>query len=197
MTHTDLLPTPLDPLPDPADLERMDLGAGPARRCGPIADDEGPRRDAEGAQAPDEVATRRVPREQDRDSARERRGALEDRVAKRAERLVAAGAHPSQDLEHVVRVAEAAPRGKAIGLGPHEQEVEERVLGLDRAGDRRRDGDRLLEDVALLVLREPVPDERVADEELVLVLLHHRPADARCAPPVNAAQRVAGAVIAQ
>src|SRR2546422_335391 len=92
---------------------------------------------------------------------------------------------------------EAAPRGKAIGLGPHEQEVEERVLGLDRAGDRRRDGDRLLEDVALLVLHERVQDERVADEELVLVLLHHRPADARCAPPVNAAQRVAGTVIAQ
>src|SRR2546428_14169498 len=122
MTHTDLLPTPLDPLPDPADLERMDLGAGPARRCGPIADDEGPRRDAEGAQAPDEVATRRVPREQDRDSARERRGALEDRVAKRAERLVAAGAHPTPHPHHVGRPAEAAPPGRVTRLQAHEQD---------------------------------------------------------------------------
>src|SRR2546426_6828075 len=59
-------------------------------------------------------------------------------------------------------------------LFPYTTLFRSRVLGLDRAGDRRRDGDRLLEDVALLVLHERVQDERVADEELVLVLLHHR-----------------------
>src|SRR2546427_113595 len=91
----------------------------------------------------------------------------------------------------------APPRGEGVRLGPDEQEVEQRVLGLDRASDRRRDGDRLLEDVALWTPRKRVEDQRVAHEELALVLPHHRPADPRHAPPVDAAQRVAGAVVAQ
>src|SRR2546422_4761857 len=93
----------------------------------------------------DKVPARLVPGEQDGDAARERRVALEDGMVERAERLVEAGAHAPEDLEQAGGVAEAPPPGEGVRPGPDEPEVEQPGLGLDRASDRSRDGDRLLE----------------------------------------------------
>ena len=55
------------------------------------------------------------------------------------------GSTPGQHLQHAVGVGEPAARGEAIGLGPHEHEVEQRVLAGDGHRERRGHRHRLLE----------------------------------------------------
>ena len=85
-----------EPLGDPTDLQAVDLVTGTGLERSRLADDEGARGHAEGAQVPDKVPARLVPGEQDGDAARERRVALEDGMVERAERLVEAGATPAR-----------------------------------------------------------------------------------------------------
>src|SRR5207244_6554173 len=103
-----------EPLGDPTDLEAVDLVTGTGLERSRLADDEGARGHAEGAQVPDKVPARLVPGEQDADAARERRVALEDGMVERAERLVGAGAPPGRALAQRLRVAEAPPRGEGV-----------------------------------------------------------------------------------
>jgi hypothetical protein len=72
----------------------------------------------------------------------------------------------------------------------------------------RRDGNGFLKGSALISFRGPhsafragmdegIQDQSVADEELVLELLHNRSPGSRPAPPVNVPARIAWPIIAQ
>ena len=113
------------------------------------------------------------------------------------ERLVPADLNPRQHLEHLVDVSQPAADGQRVGARADEEEIEERLPGVQGAGQGGGDGHRGLEPLALAGAGEGVEDQGVAREELVLVLADHRAADAGPAPPVDSPPRVSGAIVAE
>src|SRR5687767_1145897 len=94
-------------------------------------------------------------------------------------------------------MSQPAPGGDTECLWPHEHQVEQRFLRLDRTGKGGRHGHGLLEQFPVLILPKCVKDERVPNEKLVLKLLDNRFAGARPALPMNMAHRIAAAILAQ
>ena len=89
------------------------------------------------------------------------------------------------------------PAVKQWASAPDEQQVEQRLLGADRAGEGRRDRDRLLEGRRRRAAANVSSTSAWRTKNSSWYSLHHRPADARPAPPVDALQRIARPVVAQ
>src|SRR5439155_22828281 len=124
-------------------------------------------------------------------------GVFQDQVLQSAEWLVTGAAHGSENFQRLFSLTQPAAGREANRLGPDEHQVEQRLLGVDGAGQRRGDGHRFFESLATLLPDEGVKDQRVTDKELVLKFLDQRPACVSPAPPVKATERVAGTIVAQ
>ena len=92
---------------------------------------------------------------------------------------------------------EAAPGGETVGFRADKHQIEQRILRADDTGERRRQRDRFLKHVRVGGLLERVQHEGMTHEIFILIFLHNRLADFRPAFPVNMAERIAGAIIAQ
>ena len=105
--------------------------------------------------------------------------------------------HRRQNFQHLVRVRQAAPGGDAIRLVADEQQIQQRFLRQNGAGERRGDRHGLLQNFAVRLVVKRVEHERVAHKKFVLEFLHDGFAGFRPAPPVNVPQRIAVPVVAQ
>ena len=118
-------------------------------------------------------------------------------LLQRGERFLHGGRHGREQFQHLFRVGHAAPDGEAERLWPDEQQVEQRFLRVDGAGEGRGHGHGFFKHGPVLRSDKRVEDERVPDEKFVLKFLHHRTPHLGPTAPVNAAQRVARTIVAQ
>src|SRR6185369_6647943 len=108
-----------------------------------------------------------------------------------------AGGYRRKRFEHVSGLHLPPSGGVRAHSVAYEQEIEQAFMGIDRVDEGSRQRHCILESGVFALLRSRVEHQRVALEELVLVFLHHRPAGAGVALPVDPLHRVARAVVAQ